>query len=182
MRQGECPAQHNMLVQTSGPEQFMLAISNQSKVLDKNDNNSQQSLRHIYMKSLYKVHVASSIKMGSVDSESMSHSLDRMTERNKSRGEGGRVRSILAGPTDSVDPHPVPARWWKTYLFHGEDKSVCHILGFRTWTSQRKVLWRIDRQEGLAWTAPPADAPCRQSSPYCFQIGPRSKRMGQTVF
>ena len=95
------------------------------------------------MESLYKVHVASSFKMGSVDSESMSHSLGRMTERNKSGGGG--VRSILAGPTDSADPHPVPARWWKTYLLHGEDKSVCHILGFRSWTSQREVLWRIDR-------------------------------------
>lgn len=96
------------------------------------------------MESLYKVHVASSFKMSSVDSKSMSHSLGRMIERNKSGG-GGRVRSILAGPTDRADPHPVPAHWWKTYLLHGEDKSVCYILGFHPWTSQRKIVWRIDR-------------------------------------
>lgn len=67
----------------------MLAIFNQSKILE----NSflmiinlipcvQQSLRHVYIEILYKVCVASSMKMGSVDSESMSSGLGRMTERN----------------------------------------------------------------------------------------------------
>jgi hypothetical protein len=78
-----------MLVQTSDPEQFILAIFNQGKFLENSFLmlfNSipciQQSLRHVYIETLYKVHVVSSIKMGSVDSESTSSGLGRMTERN----------------------------------------------------------------------------------------------------